>query len=220
MKNKKVIILLGPPGAGKGTQVRLLKEKFGFEVIGSGKMLRKRREKKDFTGQKIASYIDQGKRVATPIIFNMWMNRMEKIQQNDFLKGFIIDGSPRSKDEAQMLESALEWYEWANKKKVIFIKLSSQQSLNRLTKRRMCKKCGRLIPYLEGFKDLKKCDKCGGELVLRKDDNIKGIKQRLAWFKTDVMPSVNYYKKKGELIEINGDQSIENVHKDILKALR
>ncbi len=216
---KKVIILLGPPGAGKGTQVRLLKEKFDFDVIGSGKMLRQRKNKQDFTGKKIAFFIDGGKRIPTPIIFNMWMNRMAKIHESK-VKGFVIDGSPRAVNEAEMLESALEWYEWDKDKKVIFLSLREKEIKNRLTKRRMCKRCGRLIPYIQGFKDLQKCDKCGGELVIREDDTLKGIAQRLQWFKTDVLPVVKYYKKRKELIEINGDQSIEKVHKDILKVLR
>ncbi|GAI42819.1 unnamed protein product, partial [marine sediment metagenome] len=93
-------------------------------------------------------------------------------------------------------------------------------SISRLTKRRTCKNCGRIIPYINKFKRLKKCDKCGGELIIRADDTINGVKERLAWFKTDVQPSINYYKKRGELVEINGEQSIEDVFKDILKALK
>lgn len=219
MKNKQVIILLGPPGAGKGTQLKLIQDKFGYKAIGSGNMLRNRKRKKDFTGNKIGLYIDNGSRIPSPVIFNLWMNKMETLKQDKALKGFVMDGSPRTSYEAEMLEMALDWYEWKNKK-VLFIKISEKESIHRLTKRRMCRECGRLIPWLEGFKDLKKCDKCGGELISRPDDTEKGIRERLKWYKTDVLPAVNYYKKKGELIVINGEQSIENVSKDILKALR
>jgi len=218
MKNKQVIILLGPPGAGKGTQLKLIQKKFGYKAIGSGNMLRQRKKKKDFTGKKIAYYIDNGLRVSTPVMFNLWMDRMEELKKDKTLKGFIMDGSPRTAYEAEMLERAFDWYDWKDKK-VLFIKISEKESIHRLTKRRMCKKCGRLIPWLEGFKDLKKCDKCGGELVARPDDTEQGIRERLRWYKTDVLPAVNYYKKKGELIVINGEQSIEDVSKDILKAL-
>ncbi len=220
-KSKKlVIILLGPPGSGKGTQAGLLQKKFSLEYIGSGNLLRVRKKKRDFTGVKIGQFIDAGKRVPTPVIFKMWMDKMELFKKDPKLRGFIIDGSPRSLFEAEMLELALEWYEWDKNKKVIFTKISPKESISRLTKRRTCKNCGRIIPYINKFKRLKKCDKCGGELIIRADDTINGVKERLAWFKTDVQPSINYYKKRGELVEINGEQSIEDVFKDILKALK
>ena len=224
MKNSKskklIIILLGPPGSGKGTQVRLLQKRFKLEHIGSGNLLRARKKKRDFTGKKIADYIDYGRRAPTPVIFKMWMDKMESFKKNPKLKGFIMDGSPRSLYEAEMLEKALKWYEWSKSKKVILIKISPKESIWRLARRRMCKKCGRNIPYIGEFRKLKKCDKCGGKLTRRVDDTVKGVKERLRWFKTDVQPSINYYKKRGELIEINGEQSIEDVFKDILKALK
>ena len=220
MQNKKVIILLGPPGSGKGTQVRLLQEKFSFDCIGSGKMLRARAKTKDFTGKKIAQYVDKGLRVPTPIIFNMWMNRMAEIEKDTKNKGFIIDGSPREVFEAEMLGMALEWYVWDKTKKVVYLKLSEKEIKQRLLNRRMCQKCGRLIPYLVGFKDLKKCDKCGGSLIKRADDTEEGVKERLAWFKREVLPVVSYYKKKGKVIEINGNQSIKKVFNDILRELK
>lgn len=216
----KVIILLGPPGSGKGTQVRLLQERFGLERIGSGDLLRARKKKRDYTGIKIGQVIDKGHRVATPVMFYLWMLEMEKLKKKLQLKGFIIDGSPRTVYEAEMLEMALEWYEWHKNQKVIFIKISPQESIWRLTKRRMCKKCGRIIPYIGEFRKLKNCDKCQGKLFRRADDTIAGVKERLRWFKSEVMPVINYYKKREELIEINGEQPIEDVFKDILKALK
>jgi len=223
MKNSKskklVIILLGPPGSGKGTQAKLLQKKFDLKYIGSGDLLRSRKKKGDFTGIRIGQYIDVGKRVPTPVIFNLWMDKMESFKKSSDFKGFIIDGSPRSLFEAEMLELALGWYEWNKNKRVIFIKISPKESISRLTKRRMCKNCGRSIPYIGEFRNLKKCDKCGGKLIRRADDTVKGVKERLSWFKTDVQPSINYYKKRGELIEVNGEQSIEDVYKDILKVL-
>jgi len=224
MKNSKskklIVILLGPPGSGKGTQVRFLQKKFRLKHIGSGNLLRARKEKRDFTGRKIAQYIDNGRRAPTPVIFKMWMDEMELFKKDPKLRGFIMDGSPRSLYEAEMLEKALEWYEWSENKKVIFIKISPKESIWRLTRRRMCKKCGRNIPCIGEFQKLKKCDECGGRLIRRADDTMKGVRERLRWFKTDVQPSINYYRKRGELIEINGEQSIEDVSKDILKALK
>lgn len=218
--HKLVIVLLGPPGSGKGTQAKFLQKKFALEYIGSGDLLRARKRKRDFTGKKIARWIDAGKRVPTPVIFRIWMEKFESLKQDPKLKGFIMDGSPRSLYEAQMLEKALEWYDWAKYKKVVFVKISPKESVWRLTKRRMCQKCGRLIPYIGEFRKLRKCDKCEGRLIVRVDDTIKGVKERLAWFKTDVMPAIRYYKKRGELQEVNGEQSIEDVFKDILKAVK
>jgi adenylate kinase len=220
MKNKMVIILLGAPGAGKGTQAKLLQKELDLKYIGSGDLLRTRKKKRDFTGIKIGKCIDVGKRVPTPVIFNLWMNKMESFKKSSDFKGFIIDGSPRTLFEAEMLELALGWYEWDKNKRVVFVKISPKESISRLTKRRMCKNCGRNIPYIGEFRNLKKCDKCGGQLIRRADDTIKGVKERLRWFKTDVQPSINYYKKKGELIEVNGKQSIKDVSKDVLKVLK
>lgn len=220
MKKTKVIILLGPPGSGKGTQAKLLQKKFSLKYVGSGDLLRARKKKRDFTGRKIAQCIDKGNRVPTPVIFKMWMDKFETFKKDSGFKGMVIDGSPRSLYEAEMLEMALEWYDWNKYKKSLFIKISPKESIWRLTKRRMCKKCGKIIPYIGEFRKLKKCDKCGGAFVVRADDTVKGVKERLGWFKTDVLPSINYYRKKGVLKEINGEQAIEGVFRDILKAIK
>ena len=121
--------------------------------------------------------------------------------------------------EAEIFDIALKWYEW-QAVKVIFINISRKESFNRLTKRRQCKKCGRIIPWIGEFKKLKKCDKCEGELITRLDDKFQSIKKRLEEFKNETMPTINYYKKQNRLIKINGEQSIENVFKDILRALK
>jgi len=227
LKNRKrVIILLGPPGSGKGSQAEFLQKKFGLEYIGSGELLRARKKKKDFTGVKIGETIDRGKRVPTPVIFKIWMDKFEQFKEKEVsgwrpkFKGFIMDGSPRTVLEAEMVEQALEWYDWKKNQKVISIDVSPKESIWRLTKRRICGQCGRIIPYISEFKKLKKCDRCGGELITRADDTIEGVKERMRWYKTEVKPTINYYKKKGKLIKINGEQSIEKVFKDILKVLK
>ncbi|MBM4177673.1 nucleoside monophosphate kinase, partial [Candidatus Gribaldobacteria bacterium] len=198
----------------------LLQDKFGFDCIGSGKMLRERSKIKDFTGKKIAQFIDKGKKVPTPIIFNMWMNRMAEIEKDQKNKGFIIDGSPRAVFEAEMLKMALDWYNWDKSKKVIYLKLSDQQIRLRLLNRRMCQNCNALIPFLPEFKNLTKCNRCGGVLIKRADDTSRGIQERIAWFKKEVLPVVRYYKKESAVLEINGEQAIEKVFLDILKALK
>lgn len=214
-----IIIFLGPPGSGKGTQAALLCKKFGYKYIGSGDLLRARTKIKDYTGKKIKETIDKGKRVPTPVIFKMWMDKLELFKKNKNLKGFVIDGSPRTISEAEMLEQALEWYDWNKDKKIFFIDISPKEIINRLTKRKMCKKCGRIIPYFGVLNNLKKCDKCGGKLVKRADDNLEGVKERLRWFKSEVLPMIAYYNKRKMIVKINGNKPIENVAKDVLRKL-
>lgn len=218
--NKKIIILLGAPGAGKGTQAKLLQKKFDLNYIGSGDLLRARKKLNDFTGEKIGQVIDKGKRVPTPVIFKLWMDKFEKFKKAPKFKGILIDGSPRTTLEADMIEQALEWYEWTENKRVILIDISTKEVIQRLTKRRMCEQCGRIIPFVGEFKKIKECDKCGGKLITRADDDEKGVRKRLEWFQTEVKPAINYYEKRGELIKINGEQSIEDVFQDILKVLK
>jgi len=219
-KHPLIVILVGPPGSGKGTQADLLRKKFKLELIGSGDLLRARKKIKDFTGKKIAQTIDGGKRVPTPIIFNLWMEKMESFAQKPNFRGLIMDGSPRTKMEADMLELVLDWYGWQSNKKVIFLDdIAPKKLIWRLTRRRVCSGCNRNIPYLGAMKDLKACDRCGGKLVTRADDNPQGVKERLGWYKRDVMPAIDFYRRKKELIEIDGDQPIEKVFSDILKAI-
>ena len=218
--NKQIILILGPPGAGKGTQADLLQEEFKLGYIGSGELLRARKEVADYTGIKIGEFIDNGKRVPTPVIFKLWMDKFEELKQAPEFQGFVLDGSPRTILEAEMVGQALEWYEWEKNIRVIFINLSEQDCVDRLTKRRTCKQCGRIIPYIGEFKKLEKCDECGGELFIRADDEPEDIKERLRWYKEEVLPVVDYYKQKGILIEINGDQSIEKIYNDILEKLK
>ena len=150
----------------------------------------------------------------------LWAEKFEKLKQESEFNGFVFDGSPRKLIEVVLVEEALDWYGWQKNVKIILINISQKESIWRLTKRRMCKDCGRILPYIGEFRKLKKCDKCGGKLMTRADDTVEGAKERLRWYKTDVMPVINYYKKQGRLIKINGEQSIEKVFKDILKALK
>ena len=219
-KNVKALLLLGPAGSGKGTQAKLLCKKFGLEYIGSGDVLRARQKTKDFTGSKLTGVMNRGELAPSFVIIKTLGDQLEKFKKQKKNKGFVLDGWTRIIYEAILADEALEWYEWASNAKVILVKISKRESLNRLTKRRQCKKCGRIIPWVGEFKKLKKCDKCGGELIVRHDDKIVAIEKRLQEYKKETIPTLNHYRKKRRLIEINGEQSIENVFKDILKALK
>lgn len=219
-KKPLVVIFLGKPGSGKGTQAELLGEKLRLDYIGSGELLRARKKIKDFTGKKTQKVVDSGGLVPTPVIFKLWLDKFEELKNKKNLKGFVIDGSPRKIREAYLFDEAMSWYEWSKNVKVMLIDISDKEAVWRLTKRRICKECGEIVPYVGKFRDVKNCPKCKGKLTQRADDTAAGVKNRLSWFRTDVQPVINYYRKTDRLIKINGEQSIEDVFKDILKALK
>lgn len=220
MEKPLVVIFLGKQGSGKGTQAELLGKKLGLDYVGSGDLLRERKKERDFTGIRTKNVVNTGGLIPTPVIFKLWLDKFEELKKKKNLKGFIMDGSPRKILEAYLIDEALEWYEWDKNVKVMLIDISNKEAIWRLTKRRICKKCERIIPYVGKFREMRNCPKCGGRLIKRADDTVAGVKSRLNWFKTDVQPVINYYRKTGRLIKINGEQSIEDVFKDILKTLK
>ena len=217
-KESKIIIILGRSGCGKGTQAKLLIKEFGFEYLGSGDLLRKRAKKDDFSGRKIKKVMNSGKRVPTPIMFRIWAEEIERIKDEVNKKGLIVDGNPRSLREAELMNDAFKWYEWENVK-VILLDISEQEAFDRLTKRRICKECGKLIPWVGDFREMKVCDECGGELITRLDDKPEAIRARLEYYRKDVEPAIDYYEKQKKLIKVDGDKSIEDVYYDVKKAI-
>ena len=217
-KQPQIIILMGRSGCGKGTQAKFLIKEFGFDYLSSGDLLRARIKKDDFSGKKLKKVINQGDLAPTFFISHLWSEKIGEKKDKSNLSGLIIDGSPRSLLEAELMNDIFEWYEWTNIK-VILLDISNKEALNRLTKRRICQKCSRAIPWVDGFKKLKKCPQCGGELITRFDDKPEAIKARLDFYKDDVQPAVDYYEKQGKLIRVSGEQPIEDVHQEILKFL-
>ncbi len=220
MKKPSIIILIGPPGSGKGTQAKMVADKFNLKYLGSGDSLRGYSKKKNFTGKKLFEAMNKGKLVPSFIVTKILGDGLEDLKNKKIKNGFVLDGWTRIKIESILLDEALEWYEWDKNVKVFLIKISQKESFNRLTKRRQCVKCKRIIPWIGEFKKLKKCDKCQGKLVTRMDDNVDSIKERLSEYKKETIPAINYYKKQNRLIEINGEQSIDNVFSDILKKIK
>jgi len=218
--SKLIIILFGKSGSGKGTQAELLQKKFGLEYIGSGDLLRARAKKEDFTGRKIAQILITGDLIPTPVIFKLWLDKTEELKNKKNLRGLVMDGNPRKILEAYLIDQTLDWYGWDKNVKIFLVDISDKEAIWRLTKRRICKKCKEIIPFVGSFRKIKKCPECGGQLVQRNDDTIEAVKKRLSWFKTDVQPIVNYYRQAGRLIKINGEQSIEAVFQDILNKIR
>lgn len=220
MKKPLVIVLFGPPGSGKGTQAKLLCSKFKLEYVGSGDTLRKLQKKDTFTGKKLIKAMARGELAPSFVIIKVLGDILEDLKKRSKLNGFVLDGWTRIIYESILMEEALNWYEWDKNLKIILINISPKESFNRLIKRRQCKKCGKIFPWLGEFKKIKKCNQCGGDLIVRPDDNFQSIKKRLREYKSQTIPSIEYFKKKRKLIEINGEQGIEAVFKDILKVLK
>jgi len=220
MRKPLVVIVLGKSGSGKGTQAKLLMKKFGLGYICTGDLLRARSKKKDFTGKKLSKSLLAGEIIPTPVVFKLWLDKAEELKAKKGLNGFVMDGCPRKILEAYLDDEAFKWYEWDKNVKAILVDISDKEAIWRLTKRRICKDCKELIPFVGHFRKLKKCPKCGGKLIQRSDDTIKAVRKRLGWFKIDVQPVVNYYRETGRLFKVNGEQSIEDVFRDILKVVK
>ncbi|MFA5754808.1 MAG: nucleoside monophosphate kinase [Candidatus Paceibacterota bacterium] len=219
-KNPLVLILLGKSGAGKGTQLNLLKDRLNLEFIGTGELLRQRKKTDDFTGKKISTVIDNGGIIATPIPFKLWMDSFEEIKNNgDIDNGIIIDGSPRKIKEAWLLDDALGWFEWDKKVKIILIDISDEEAISRITRRKTCPQCGKIMMFSKDMEDIQICPECGSELVKRPDDTIEGTKKRLQWFEDEVGQVIKYYEDDNRLIRVNGEQSVEDVYNDIIKVI-
>lgn len=211
------IIMLGPPGAGKGTQAKMLVEEFGIPQISTGDMLRAAVAEGTELGKKAKEYMDKGQLVPDEVVIGIVRERLSK---PDCEKGFILDGFPRTVPQAEALDKILQ--EMGKKiDYVINIVVPDEEILKRLTGRRTCRKCGAM--YHVVFNPPKKegvCDKCGGELYQRDDDKEETIRKRLEVYKAQTEPLVDYYKKKGVLVDIDGTKGIQEIYQDILKVLK
>jgi len=221
-KSKLAIILLGRPGSGKGTQADLLAKKLGLFHFEMSDFLQKifKEKPRDSEVKKAKKQFDAGKLVSADFIVKLDIDTIKKIRQQN--KGIIFDGPFRLIEEAKRGYPVLVKEYGKNNIKIFDIKISPQEAIWRNTRRKICLKCDTPIPYNSETKDLKICPikGCGGKLITRKDDNPKIIKRRLRVFMKETQPVINYFRRQGLLIEINGEQSIPNVFKDILKKLK
>ncbi|MCU4138741.1 MAG: Adenylate kinase or related kinase [Thermodesulfobacteria bacterium] len=210
------IIFLGPPGAGKGTQAKVLVEKYGIPQISTGDMLREHVAKGTELGLKAKEYMEKGQLVPDEIILSMVK---ERLSQDDAQKGFILDGFPRTVAQAEALDKLLE--EMGKKiEYVLALIVPDEELVTRLTGRRTCKNCGMMYhikfkpPKVEG-----KCDACGGELYQRPDDNEETVRNRLKVYHEQTAPLIEYYRKKGVLFEVDGNKSIEEITQQLINIL-
>jgi len=196
------IILLGPPGAGKGTQAVMLVKEFGVPHISTGDMFRAAIKEGTDMGMKAKSFMDQGQLVPDEIVIGIVKDRLA---QADCQKGFILDGFPRTVPQADALQDALKALNM-NLQAVVNLAVSEDELVSRLSGRRVCKNCG--ATYHVIFTPTKKeglCDACGGELYQRDDDKEITIRKRLEVYNNQTSPLIAYYKDSGLLETIDGD---------------
>jgi adenylate kinase len=209
------ILLMGPPGAGKGTQSPNLVEKYGIPAISTGDMFRAAVRDHTPLGTKAKEYMDAGQLVPDDVTIGIVKDRLA---QEDTKKGFILDGFPRTLDQAIALDVVLQEL-GINSVHVIDITMEPELLVSRITGRRICNNCGatyhvtNLPSKVEGV-----CDKCGGELYQRADDQEATVRKRLEVYSTQTKPLIDYYKNRGLYKQIDGNQDVKKVFQDITTA--
>jgi adenylate kinase len=208
--------LLGPPGAGKGTQAKLLQEEFGICQISTGDILRKAVAEQGALGKQASEYIQRGALVPDGLILDLVA---ERLKEKDCETGFILDGFPRTIPQAEGLEAILKARGLALDR-VLSVRVPHKVIVERLAGRRTCKDCGAL--YQAVFDPPKKpgiCDRCGGELYQREDDREETIANRLTVYDTQTAPLENYYRERGMLSEIDGVGRVDEIRSRVTRVL-
>ena len=210
------LILLGAPGAGKGTQAAKIVEKYGVPHISTGDIFRENIKKGTELGKKAQEYMNRGELVPDDLVIEIATTRL---LEDDCRNGFLLDGFPRTVYQAEKLDEFLAARD-SKIDKVLDIAVEKDELIARLTGRRVCKACGasfhvvNIPPKKEGV-----CDFCGGELIQRADDNLETVTNRIDVYEAQTMPLVEYYEKAGNLVHIDGSTGLENVFADIVSAL-
>lgn len=211
------ILIMGGPGAGKGTMSAKIVEKFNVNHISTGDIFRSEIGNGTELGLEAKSYMDKGLLVPDGLVNNMVKSYLDKLE--DKKNGFLLDGYPRTLEQAKAFD-ALAGDGALSIDKVIAMDIPFDVLAGRITGRRLCKECGEIYhlqskpPMVEG-----KCDVCGGDLYQRKDDTVESLTVRLDEYSKQTAPVLDYYEQKGIVARINADQPIENVWSDVLKAL-
>ena len=210
------IVLLGPPGAGKGTQAKSMSDTLNIVHISSGDLLRDHQQRGTDLGNTARSYMQNGSLVPDDLIIDMIK---ERIRLPDAKGGYVLDGFPRTVEQAGALENALK-----NQGEAIDcvanIRVSEEELVLRLGGRWICKQCQKpyheinAAPHQEGV-----CDECGGELYQREDDVPEAVSRRIKVFAEQTAPLIQYYSRKGNLVEVNGEGSIEEVRESLINAI-
>ena len=206
------LILLGAPGAGKGTQAELLVRKLSIPAISTGNMLREAIANGTELGKQVKKIMDEGSLVPDDVILDIVA---ERVSRDDCAKGFILDGVPRTLAQAQALEAR-----GVRIDHVVSIEIDDSEIEGRMTGRRVCSKCGASYhvvanpPKAEGI-----CDQCQGELIIRKDDTVETVRHRLNVYHAQTEVLKDFYQERGKLRLVEGNQPIEDANRDILTAI-
>jgi adenylate kinase len=210
------LVLLGAPGAGKGTQAKNLIEKYGIPQVSTGDILRQSVADGTPLGKEAKSYMDKGELVPDSVVLGLVE---ERLQADDARKGYILDGFPRNTAQAEALDGMLEKLSMPITA-AVSVDVPFEDLMKRLTGRRTCKSCGQMYnvyfspPAKEGV-----CDKCGGELYQRDDDQEETIKKRLDVYQSQTAPLIDYYGKKRLLKSIEGTGSIDEIFGKLVTTL-
>ena len=210
------LIMLGAPGAGKGTQAKRIAAKYGIPHISTGDIFRANIKNGTELGKKAQTYMDQGLLVPDELVCDLVVDR---IQQSDCEKGYVLDGFPRTIPQAEALTAALEKL-GTSIDYAINVEVPDENILRRMGGRRACLSCG--ATYHIEFNPTKKegiCDACGAETVLRDDDKPETVQKRLDVYHTQTQPLIDYYTKAGKLAEVDGTQNIDDVFAAIVDLL-
>lgn len=210
------ILLMGPPGAGKGTQAERLIETYGIPQISTGDMFRAAVKEQKPLGLEAKKYMDNGQLVPDAVTVGIVKERLAK---DDCKKGFILDGFPRTTSQAVSLDAILQDL-GIKLNGVVNIAVPDEELVRRTTGRQICRSCG--ATYHITFKPSKKagvCDKCGGALYQRDDDKMETVKKRLSVYAAQTKPLIDYYKNSNLYIEINGAREMDAVFNDIVASL-
>ncbi len=210
------IIMLGAPGAGKGTQAKMIAEKYSIPHVSTGDIFRANIKEQTELGMEAKKYMDQGLLVPDELTVRILLDRVAK---DDCKNGYVLDGFPRTIPQAEVLDEAVaklnEKIDYA-----INVDVKDENIIKRMSGRRACLKCGatyhieHIPPKKEGI-----CDKCGSELVLRDDDKPETVKKRLSVYHEQTLPLIDYYNKKGILREVDGAQDMKDVFSAITGIL-
>lgn len=209
-------ILLGPPGAGKGTQAVKIVEKYHIPHISTGDIFRENIKKGTELGKKAQEYMNRGELVPDDLVIDIATTRL---LEDDCKNGFLLDGFPRTVYQAEKLNAFLA-ANGMKLDKVIDIAVEKEELITRLTGRRVCKGCGASYHIVnipskqEGI-----CDTCGGELFQRADDNVETVTNRIEVYNNQTMPLVDYYERAGVIVHVDGAESLDNVFNAIVDAL-
>lgn len=210
-----ILILLGPPGAGKGTQATLVSQGAGVAHVATGDLFRENIHNQTELGMQAKAFVDRGALVPDDLTVRMLLDRLDR---PDTQKGVLLDGFPRTVDQARALDEALKERGQAVDQ-VLYINVGEEEVVRRLAGRWTCRQCGAV--YHQVFSPPKqpgRCDQCGGELYQRDDDKPETVRNRLTVFNQQTAPLIDYYKKQSKLLEVNGEQEADAVGRNLLKA--